>query len=63
MTDRIRRPKTATKTCAHCKRRRPRLKIEWHPGITEWQCSDFASCDKAIAALEKRHGTAFWRKP
>ena len=49
----IRRPKTKTKRCAHCKRRRTRLKIEWHPGICEWQCSDFSSCDKAIARLKK----------
>jgi hypothetical protein len=44
----VRRPKTKTKTCAHCKRRRPRLKIEWHPGIWEWQCSDFDSCNKTM---------------
>lgn len=42
------RPKTATKKCDHCERRRPRLKIEWHPGIDAWQCSDFTSCDEAI---------------
>jgi hypothetical protein len=41
-----------TKRCAHCKRRRPRLKIEWHPGIEEWQCSDFGDCDKAIERKE-----------
>ena len=50
----VRRPKTKTKTCAHCKRRRPRLTIEWHPGIQEWQCSDFGPCDKAIARNEQR---------
>lgn len=49
----VRRPKTKTKTCTHCKRRRPRLKIEWHSGIWEWQCSDFGSCDEAIARNEK----------
>lgn len=57
---RIRRPTTKTKTCAHCRRRRPRLKIEWHPGIQEWQCSpdhdpsNFTSCDEAIERLRKR---------
>jgi hypothetical protein len=50
----IRRPKTQTKTCTHCKRRRPRLKIEWHPGIEEWQCSDFTSCDEAIEHNSRR---------
>jgi hypothetical protein len=50
---RIRRPTTKTKVCAHCKRRRPRLKIEWHPGIQEWQCSDFTSCDEALERLRK----------
>jgi ssDNA-binding Zn-finger/Zn-ribbon topoisomerase 1 len=50
--DRIRRPKTKTKTCAHCKRRRLRLKIEWHPGIDEWQCSNFTECDAAIERNE-----------
>ncbi len=50
----VRRPKTKTKTCAHCKRRRPRLTIEWHPGIQEWQCSDFGPCDKVIARNEQR---------
>ena len=50
----VRRPKTQTKTCAHCKRRRARLKIEWHPGIHEWQCSDFSSCDAAIERLHER---------
>lgn len=44
----VRRPKTKTKRCAHCKRRRPRLSIEWHPGIEEWQCSNFSDCDEAI---------------
>ena len=48
---RIRRPTTKTKKCAHCLRRRPRLKIEWHPGIGEWQCSNFSNCDAAIAQL------------
>lgn len=48
---RVRRPKTKTKRCAHCQRRRPRLAIEWHPGILEWQCSDFDNCD---AAIERR---------
>lgn len=65
----VRRPKTKTKRCAHCKRRRPRLKIEWHPGIWEWQCSNFSSCDKAIASNEKRKreqliqetDKAFWK--
>ena len=61
----VRRPKTKTKTCAHCKRRRPRLKIEWHPGIWEWQCSDFRSCDKAIEHLKERlieaADKAFWK--
>jgi hypothetical protein len=51
---RVRRPNTKTRRCVHCKRRRPRLKIEWHPGIWEWQCSDFGSCDEAIARNEKR---------
>lgn len=54
----VRRPKTKTKTCAHCKRRRPRLKIEWHPGICEWQCSDFGPCDVVIARNEKREKEA-----
>ena len=40
--------------CAHYKRRRPRLKIEWHPSICKWQCSNFSSCDKAIARNEAR---------
>ena len=53
-TVRVCRPKTKTKMCAHCKRSRPRLKIEWHPGILEWQCSDFDDCDKAIARNEGR---------
>ena len=51
---RARRPKTKTKTCAHCTRRRPRLTIEWHPGIWEWQCSNFNDCDEAIARNEAR---------
>jgi hypothetical protein len=50
----IRRPKTKTKRCAHCKRRRPRLTIEWHPGIEEWQCSNFSSCDEVIFRNEAR---------
>lgn len=50
----VRRPKTKTKRCAHCKRRRPRLRIEWHPGICEWQCSDFTSCDEAIEELRQK---------
>ena len=45
----MRRPKTKTGKCAHCQRRRDSAKIEWHPGICEWQCSDFSSCDAAIA--------------
>jgi hypothetical protein len=40
--------------CAHCERRRPRLTIEWHPGICEWQCSNFTDCDAAIARNETR---------
>jgi hypothetical protein len=48
MAVRVRRPKTKTKACTHCKRRRTRHKIEWHPGIEEWQCSDFDSCDDVI---------------
>ncbi len=44
----IRRPNTKTKKCAHCKRRRPRLAIEWHPGICEWQCSNSSDCYAAI---------------
>ena len=50
---RPRRPTTKTKRCAHCKRRRPRLAIEWHPGILEWQCSDFGDCDLAIERQEE----------
>ncbi len=46
---RVRRPRTQTKRCAHCKRRRLSKFIEWHPGIWEWQCSDFNDCDAAIA--------------
>lgn len=38
------------------KRRRPRLKIEWHPGICEWQCSNFTNCDAAIERLPARKG-------
>jgi hypothetical protein len=49
------RPKATTRTCAHCKRRRLRLKIEWHPGIEVWQCSDFDDCDNAI---KRRRGSA-----
>ena len=49
----VRRPKTKTKRCTHCKRRRPRLKIEWHPGIQEWQCSNFGDCDRVIARNER----------
>lgn len=62
----VRRPQTKTKRCTHCKRRRPRLKIEWHPGILEWQCSDFSSCDKAIARAKEKLVQAadkmFWRR-
>ncbi|HSX22383.1 MAG TPA: hypothetical protein VLE97_06360 [Gaiellaceae bacterium] len=66
----VRRPKTKTKRCAHCKRRRPRLKIEWHPGIWEWQCSDFSSCDEAIARrrllvkerLSRETNKEFWQR-
>lgn len=36
----MRRPKTKTKRCAECGRRRVRLHIEWHPGCEQWQCSD-----------------------
>ena len=50
---RVRRPKTKTKKCAHCKRLLPRLKIEWHPGILEWQCSNFDDCDKVITRNEE----------
>jgi hypothetical protein len=42
------RPKTARKMCCHCERLRLAKFIEWHPGIEEWQCSDFAKCDDAI---------------
>lgn len=44
---RVRRPKVRTK-CAHCGRKRLPKFIEWHPGIDEWQCSNFSDCDKAI---------------
>lgn len=59
MNVRTRRPRTKTKRCAHCKRRRPRLTIEWHPGILEWQCSDFTSCDEAIERLKKTPNKEF----
>jgi hypothetical protein len=52
-TMRLKRPKTKRKRCAHCLRVRLRKYIEWHPGIDEWQCSDFGSCDVAIAALDE----------
>jgi hypothetical protein len=48
---RVRRPTSKRKHCAHCKRYRARKFIEWHPGIFEWQCSDFGSCD---AEIERR---------
>ena len=48
---RIRRPKSKTKKCVHCERRRLSKFIEWHPGIEEWQCSDFNSCDKVLNKL------------
>lgn len=44
----VRRPKTQSKKCTHCLRRMPRLKIERHPGIQEWQCSSFSECDEQI---------------
>lgn len=50
-----RRPKVAQKKCAHCKRRRLRKFIEWHPGIGEWRCSSILDCDVAIA---KRMGAS-----
>ena len=50
--NRTRRPKTTRCRCAHCKRRRLAKFIEWHPGIDEWQCSDFSSCDAAISKLQ-----------
>jgi len=46
----IKRPKTKTKRCAHCMRRRLAKYIEWHPGILEWQCSNFTDCDAAMDA-------------
>lgn len=45
---RIRRPDTKRKCCAHCGRVRLAKFIEWHPGISEWQCSDFRGCDEVI---------------
>jgi len=45
---RLRRPRAARAVCTHCRRRRARRFIEWHPGIEAWQCSEFASCDAAI---------------
>jgi hypothetical protein len=27
--------------------------LQWHPGISEWQWSDFTSCDKAIEQLQR----------
>jgi hypothetical protein len=45
---RPKRPKTKTKRCTHCGRRRLAKFIEWHPGIWEWQCSNFGSCDRAM---------------
>lgn len=47
---RVRRPKTKTKRCAHCRRRRLARFIEWHPGIMEWQCSSFSDCNEAMEA-------------
>lgn len=44
---RPKRPKAKRKQCAHCKRTRLRKFIEWHPGISEWQCSNFSDCDAA----------------
>lgn len=46
----VKRPTTKTKRCTHCGRRMPRLKIEWHPGIDAWQCSNFYDCDRAREA-------------
>jgi hypothetical protein len=40
-----RRPRTKTKRCEWCRRRRASKHIEWHPGTEVWQCSDFDSCD------------------
>lgn len=51
---RPRRPKTKTKKCHHCKRKRPRLLIEWHPGIEQWQCSNFTDCDDQVVLNEHR---------
>lgn len=31
--------------CHICKRKRMARFIEWHPGIEEWQCKDWANCD------------------
>ncbi len=44
------RPLAKRKRCAHCQRMRLSRLIEWHPGIWEWQCSDFYDCDKARGA-------------
>lgn len=53
-----RRPKAKRKRCAHCKRVRLRKFIEWHPGIFEWQCSDFGDCDTVIADRDARKRAA-----
>ena len=60
---RPKRPKTLTKTCSHCNRRRPRLKIEWHPGVMAWQCSDSETCNEANEAIDQhwlRRGYDQW---
>lgn len=44
---RVKRPKS-NEVCAHCRRDREPRHIEWHPGIEEWQCSDFDDCDRAM---------------
>jgi hypothetical protein len=51
------RPKVRT-VCAHCKRKRAPQFIEWHPGIDEWQCSDFPDCDRAQDKRERKTGGA-----
>jgi hypothetical protein len=51
---RVRRPKTKTAICDHCKRRRQSKYIEWHPGIDQWQCSNFYDCDAAIVVKEHK---------
>jgi len=52
MRRRLVRPRSKTKRCEECGRRRGWRHIEWHPGCLQWQCSDdVGRCKELFQAL------------